>query len=63
MVNAQETQSPFLGRQTKPPNNAPAAAKAEERVALDTWLERKETCVSAIYKAVEGIPDALETTD
>ena len=33
-------------RPPRPPNNAPAAAKAEYRFALDTWLERKDTCVS-----------------
>ena len=31
----------------------------EYRTALDTRLKRKDTCVSAIYVAVEGIPDAL----
>ena len=35
-------------RPARPPNNASAAAKTEYRVALDTWLERKDTYVSAI---------------
>ena len=33
----------YLGledRPARPPNNASAAAKADYRVALDTWLER-----------------------
>ena len=50
-------------RPARPPNNASAAAKTEYRTALDTWLERKDTCVSAIYEAVKGIPDALEIAD
>ena len=50
-------------RPSRPPNNESAAAKKEYRTALDTWLERKDTCVSAIYEAVEGIPDALEIAD
>ena len=47
-------------RPARPPNNSSAAAKTEYKTALDAWLERKDTCVSAIYEAVEGIPDALE---
>ena len=50
-------------RPARPPNNASAVAKTEYRTAQDTWLERKDTCVSAIYEAVEGIPDALEIPD
>ena len=50
-------------RPARPPNNTSAAAKTEYRIALDNWLERKDTCVSAIYEAVEGIPDALEIAD
>ena len=51
------------GRPACPPNNASAAAKAEYRTALDTWLGRKDTFVGAIYEAVEGIPDTLEIAD
>ena len=64
MVNAKEAQSPWSGKQTCSSHiNASAAAKTEYRIALDTWLERKDTCVSAIHEAVEGIPDALEIAD
>ena len=46
-----------------PPNNAAAAVKAEYKKDMEEWLERKDTCVSAIYETVQHVPDALEIVD
>ena len=50
-------------RSEQPPNVAPAQVKAEYRLAVNTWLERKNTCVSAIYETLGGVQDALEITN
>jgi hypothetical protein len=47
----------------RPANNASAEAKEVYRNALEVWEERKDTCVSEIYSAVENYADALEIAD
>ena len=47
----------------RPPNNATIEIKEVYRKALEAWQERKDTCVSEIYSAVEGNTDALEIAD
>jgi hypothetical protein len=44
----------------RPANNAPQAAKEAYRQELETWKERKDTCISAIYDAAENDSEALE---
>ena len=50
-------------RPTRPPNNAAAAIRAEYKMELSEWLERKHTCVSSIYESVQGVPEALEIVE
>ena len=45
----------------RPPRGAAAAVRAEYKQDLAAWLERKDTCVSSIYEAVQSVPEALET--
>ena len=47
----------------RPGNNASADIKEVYRKALEAWQERKDTCVSEIYSAVECNGDALEIAD
>ena len=47
----------------RPPNNAAARVLADFKEEFNTWLERKDTCVSTIYEAVQHVPDALEISD
>ena len=42
----------------RPGNNASDDIKEVYRKALEAWQERKDTCVSEIYSAVEGNGDA-----
>ena len=45
----------YLGlenRPERPPNNAAAAVRQEYKKELAAWLERKNTCVSAMYESV-----------
>ena len=46
-----------------PPHNAQARAREDYKIALSLWLERKDTCVSAIYESVQQAPEALEIVD
>ena len=50
-------------RPTRPPNNAAAAIRAEYKMELSEWLERKDTGVSLIYESVQGVPEALEIVE
>ena len=50
-------------RPARPPNNAQAQVRADFRTDTALWLERKDTCVSAIYEAVLNVPDALEIVE
>ena len=50
-------------RPARPPNNAAAAIRAEYKMDLCEWLERKDTCVSSIYESVQGVPEALEIVE
>ena len=50
-------------RPVRPPNNAAAAVRQEYKEALAAWLERKDTCVSAVYESVQAVPEALEIVD
>ena len=55
-----------LGLEAPPvrrPNNAAAAVRAEYKKDIEEWLERKDTCVSAIYETVQHVPDTLEIVD
>ena len=47
----------------RPPPGAAAAVKAEYKHDLAAWLERKDTCVSSIYEAVQKVPEALEVVE
>ena len=47
----------------RPANHATAAVKETYQKALEAWQERKDTCVSEIYNAVEDNADALEIVD
>ena len=47
----------------RPPINAAARVQSEFKEEFTRWLERKDTCVSTIYEAVQNIPVALEITD
>ena len=46
-----------------PGAGANAESRSIYRAALETWRERKDTCISSIYEAVEGNPEALEIVD
>ena len=46
-----------------PPQGATAAVRAEFKQDLAAWLERKETCVSSVYEAVQSVPEALEIVE
>jgi hypothetical protein len=50
-------------RLIRPANNAAAEVKEIYLRALEAWQERKDTCVSEIYSAVEVNSDALEIAD
>ena len=34
--------------------------RQEYKEELAAWLERKETCMSAVYESVQAVPEALE---
>ena len=40
----------------RPPNNAAAVVRAEYKKDIEEWLERNDTCVSAIYETVQHVP-------
>ena len=50
-------------RLERPPNNAVVAVRQEYKEDLAAWLERKDTCVSAVYESVQAVPEALEIVD
>ena len=50
-------------RPERPPQGATAAVRAEFKQDLAAWLERKDTCVSSIYEAVQSVPEALEIVE
>ena len=50
-------------RPEQPPNNAAAAVRQENKEELTVWLERKDTCVSAVYESVQAVPEVLEIVD
>ena len=55
-----------LGLEEKPERTPPGAAatvRAEYKHNLAAWLERKDTCVSSIYEAVQKVPEALEVVE
>ena len=47
----------------RPPNNPAAAVRAEYKKDIKEWLERKDTCVSAIYETAQHVPNALEIVE
>ena len=47
----------------RPPSGAAAAVKAEYKHDLAAWLERKDTCVSSLYEAVQKVPEAFEVVE
>ena len=47
----------------RPSQGAAAAVRVEYKHDLSAWLERKDTCVSSIYKAVQSLPEALEIVE
>ena len=64
MVDTNEAQSSWSGRQTSTATQQRFSSSEGGMQGCSGHLVRKkDTCVSAIYDAVEGIPDALEITD
>ena len=45
------------------PHGASAAARAEHKKSMEAWLERKDTCISAIHEAIAGDSIAGEVID
>ena len=37
--------------------------RQEYKEELAAWLERKNSCVSAVYESVQAVPEALEIVD
>ena len=63
---ANEKNKNHLGLEEKPerpPQGAAAAVRVEYKHDLAAWLERKDTCVSSIYEAVQSVPDALKIVE
>ena len=56
----------YLGLENRPdrlPTDAAAAVRQEYKEELAAWLERKDTCVSAVYEYVQAVREALEIVD
>ena len=50
-------------RPHRPADNASTAVKNKYKEDLDKWLERKDTCISSIFEAVQPVAEALEIVD
>ena len=50
-------------RPVRPANNAPVTVRNKYKEDLDKWLERKDTCISSIFEAVQPVAEALEIVD
>ena len=50
-------------RPEPPPPGTTAAVRLEFKHDVAAWLERKDTCVSSIYEAVQSVPEALEIVE